>query len=278
MNQMKTIQTENQQDGPPTMAWSKFWDTTMAPETSDYGGDDRMSHHESFTIRAEDSVSNVGGENESTVSYSQRGPGLQTYKFKDAAGNVHRLRGSAVSYGELHRAVAMKLSKDESDFSLSYEDDDGDRVQLATDEDLVQAIQIAKKQGWARIMLSVGDPRPVSSKASSYVDFKRALAPAASPPSTSLTQVSSSVPVVSVSPHVVPRTQTAAPVPVQEPQQSEGKKASIVIKTAGTLWPPKGLVMTDDGHDLTPMLVGVGAGLLVGLVVVVLFTSGQRRR
>ncbi|KXS17961.1 CBS-domain-containing protein [Gonapodya prolifera JEL478] len=271
MNQMKAIQTENQQDGPPTMAWSRFWDTTMAQESSDFGGDDRLSHHESFTIRAEDSVSNVGGENESVVSHSQPITStLQVYKFKDSGGQVHRLWASAVSYAELHKAVARKISRDEADFSLSYEDDDGDPVQLATDEDVVHAVQIAKKLGWPKIMLSVGGPRPGSSKVSALVDPKRALAPAASP--VSLSQVSPSIPVVSVP------NSTASAAATAERRQPEPQKGAIVIKTAGTLWPPKGLVMTEDGHDLTPLIVGVGAGLLVGLVVVVLMSGGQARR
>ncbi|KAG9236046.1 hypothetical protein BJ875DRAFT_533784 [Amylocarpus encephaloides] len=103
------------------------------------------------------------------------------FKFKAPSGRVHRLQViSGRGLAELISAVVAKLGSEvdavggaasvedgklgTSGFALSYLDDDGDTVSITTDQDLVEAVWIARQGRRDKVDLFVHDPEkpPIS--------------------------------------------------------------------------------------------------------------------
>ncbi|KAL0343218.1 UNVERIFIED_CONTAM: CBS domain-containing protein CBSCBSPB3 [Sesamum angustifolium] len=72
-----------------------------------------------------------------------------SFKFKDQKGRVHRFNFGTDSLSELVSAVKLRVgaSSDQSCPQLLYEDDEGDKVLLTTDGDLLSAVTHARSAG-----------------------------------------------------------------------------------------------------------------------------------
>ncbi|KAK4393741.1 CBS domain-containing protein CBSCBSPB3 [Sesamum angolense] len=72
-----------------------------------------------------------------------------SFKFKDQKGRVHRFNFGTDSLSELVSAVTLRVgaSSDQSCPQLLYEDDEGDKVLLTTDGDLLSAVTHARSAG-----------------------------------------------------------------------------------------------------------------------------------
>ncbi|KAJ3187124.1 hypothetical protein HDU85_007162 [Gaertneriomyces sp. JEL0708] len=189
LNQMTTIQGEPG-EGP---VWKRFWDSTLNPV--DMAGDENpetpgssLSDHDYMpnddsTVAPDDSASvfpsryrphpadhshptshlsgSAAGSGTSPM-LSALGEHLYIYKFKDSTtGRVHRFTHSFDSLESLKRIVASRISVPEdsaSTLDLSYVDEDEDYVRLETDQDLQDAVLMARAGGWGRLTLSV-DPQ-----------------------------------------------------------------------------------------------------------------------
>ncbi|KAL2553229.1 CBS domain-containing protein CBSCBSPB3 [Forsythia ovata] len=127
----------------------KFWDSALNLETSD-----------DFDTHSEMSMSQFmasEGMEPGKSAYPSLGLGNSfAYKFKDHKGRVHRFNFGAENLDELVSAVMQRVG----DFNdqrpqLLYEDDDGDKVLLTTDGDLIGAVSYARSSGLKVLRLHV---------------------------------------------------------------------------------------------------------------------------
>ena len=193
LDQINSMST-NEGEGP---AWQKFWlsmdhDTesqvsgqgsgmpktpitrsAVSPEAPRPGLDrgDSVMPHESASHHGDDFAedrSAVAG-----LTASEDAP--FAFKFKAPSGRVHRLQVTA-SAGMEHfvENVKAKLGNEinavggeptvedgkigRSGFALSYLDNEGDTVSITTDQDLVEAIELARKNKKEKVDLFVHDP------------------------------------------------------------------------------------------------------------------------
>lgn len=192
LEQINTIQTGDS-EGP---AWNKFWMSLEDGTESIMSGDGShhhtqggrslmspdMSRHEKvvdMSVAPGDSASHTGAESppRSVISPPVEIPVEDLafpFKFKAPSGRVHRLqvipsRGMA----QLIDSVIEKLGAEvdavggaatfedgklgRSGFALSYLDDEGDTVSITTDQDLLEAILIARHGHRDKVDLFVHD-------------------------------------------------------------------------------------------------------------------------
>lgn len=147
----------------------KFWDSALALEPPD----DYDTHSEMSGFMASD-----GTEQGKLGSYPSLGLGNSfAFKFEDLKGRVHRVNCAAENLDELVSAVVQRIGAGiHTDHpQLLYEDDDGDRVLLATDSDLVAAISHARLVGQKvlRLHLDSSDSSQLTKPESGSSTMKR---------------------------------------------------------------------------------------------------------
>lgn len=221
LEQINTMSTGDS-EGP---AWNKFWmslenetESVMSGEGSHHhtaGGRSMMSPdmsrgHERIvdaSVAPGDSASHVGGDSpqHSVISRPADTPAEEIpfpFKFKAPSGRVHRLQVIAKNgIGELITSVIAKLGSEveavggaatfeegklgSSGFALSYLDDDGDTVSITTDQDLLEAIVLARHGHREKVDLFVHDPEkpPISAT----LDPRPVISQIPTPPPTATT-------------------------------------------------------------------------------------------
>ncbi|CAL9118032.1 unnamed protein product [Musa textilis] len=82
------------------------------------------------------------------------------FKFKDQKGCIHRFKCGTKTLVELVSAVTQRLGLDgdKCRIKLLYEDNEGDKVLLASDDDLVGEMNHAKLTEWKLILLHIDVP------------------------------------------------------------------------------------------------------------------------
>lgn len=121
----------------------KFWDSALNLEPPDDYDDSHSEMSMSVIMPPSDALE--GGR-----SYPSLGLGnLFAFKFEDLRGRVHRFNFGTENLSELVSAIAQRMgsSLDQNCPQLLYEDDEGDRVLLTTDNDLVSAVNHARSAG-----------------------------------------------------------------------------------------------------------------------------------
>ncbi|THG05376.1 hypothetical protein TEA_029563 [Camellia sinensis var. sinensis] len=124
----------------------KFWDSALSLEPP-----------EDYDNQSEMSMSAVNTSDGTELGrYPSLGLGNSfAFKFADHKGRVHRLNFGTENLGELVSAVMQRFGdvSDQGRPQLLYEDDEGDRVLLTTDGDLVSAVSHARSVG-LKVVLS----------------------------------------------------------------------------------------------------------------------------
>lgn len=173
----------------------------MSPDMS--RGHERMVDH---SVAPGDSASHTGAESppRSTLNGPTEIPVEEVpfpFKFKAPSGRVHRLQVVAVhGMAELIAAVTAKLGAEveavggaatfeegklgASGFALSYLDDEGDTVSITTDQDLLEAIVLARHGHRDKVDLFVHDPEKPAIVAT--IDPQPAITPALTPPASTV--------------------------------------------------------------------------------------------
>ncbi|KAI0394444.1 hypothetical protein F5Y17DRAFT_466287 [Xylariaceae sp. FL0594] len=189
LEQINTM-SSGDSEGP---AWNKFW-LSLDHETESMMSGEGSHHHGTMASRSitapdggreritdsvapGDSASHMGAESPSHSVVAEQ-PAAETpfaFKFKAPSGRVHRLQVIA-SHGvaELVANVAAKLGHEvdaiggvpvvedgklaEGGFALSYLDDEGDTVSITTDQDLLEAVLLARQRRSEKVDLFVHDP------------------------------------------------------------------------------------------------------------------------
>ncbi|TRX90703.1 hypothetical protein FHL15_008478 [Xylaria flabelliformis] len=189
LEQINTM-SSGDSEGP---AWNKFWLSLDNETESMVSGDG--SHHQGTiasrsimttdhareritdSVAPGDSASHIGIESPSHSMLADHPPAEIpfAFKFKAPSGRVHRLQVIASQgVAELVANVAAKLGHEveaiggvpdveegklaEDGFALSYLDDEGDTVSITTDQDLLEAILLARQHHHDKVDLFVHDP------------------------------------------------------------------------------------------------------------------------
>ncbi|KAI0516955.1 hypothetical protein F5B22DRAFT_636174 [Xylaria bambusicola] len=174
-------------------AWNKFW-LSLDNETESMVSGDGSHHHGTIGSRSMmtpdhgreritdsvapgDSASHMGVDSPGHSMVADQPPAEIpfAFKFKAPSGRVHRLQVIASQgIGELVANVAAKLGNEAEaiggvpavedgkvtpgGFALSYLDDEGDTVSITTDQDLLEAILLARQHHHDKVDLFVHDP------------------------------------------------------------------------------------------------------------------------
>ncbi|XP_010442213.1 PREDICTED: CBS domain-containing protein CBSCBSPB5-like [Camelina sativa] len=122
----------------------KFWDSAMALSPNE-DGDETRSEEESLKLSS---------EIEGTKSFSY--PNTFAFKLQDKKGRMHRFMCETQSLTTLITAILQRMGDDIEPDNLPqimYEDEDNDKVVLASDNDLGAAVEHAKSIGWKGLKL-----------------------------------------------------------------------------------------------------------------------------
>jgi CBS domain-containing protein len=220
LEQINTISTGDS-EGP---AWNKFWlslendtESVMSGEGSHHhtaGGrslvsPDMSRGHERIVdaiVAPGDSASHTGADSppHSAVTGPAENPAEEApfpFKFKAPSGRVHRLQVIAANgMAELIAAVTAKLGAEveavggaatfeegklgSSGYALSYLDDEGDTVSITTDQDLLEAIVLARQGRRDKVDLFVHDPEKTPIRAT--LDPQPVITQAPTPPASTV--------------------------------------------------------------------------------------------
>ncbi|PTB55480.1 hypothetical protein M431DRAFT_82244 [Trichoderma harzianum CBS 226.95] len=186
LEQINTMSSDNG-EGP---AWNKFWLSIDHETESMVSGDGSHSHHHAHhsrmmspeanrlgdSVAPNDSASHIGLDSppHSIAPEVTTADVPFAFKFKAPSGRVHRLQVVASQGIEAFvHAVASKLGSeldsiggmpdvlegriDGPGFALSYMDNEGDTVSITTDNDLLEAILLARQAHLEKVDLFVHD-------------------------------------------------------------------------------------------------------------------------
>lgn len=194
LEQINTMST-NDNEGP---AWNKFWLSLDNETESIMSGEGSHSHHHTNlgsrimspditrerigdSVAPGDSASHTGAESPPPSEFIPIDTPAQSpaelpfpFKFKAPSGRVHRLQVIASQgVGAMVANVIAKLGSEadtiggmpaveegkvSGGFALSYLDDEGDSVSITTDNDLLEAILLARQGRRDKVDLFVHDP------------------------------------------------------------------------------------------------------------------------
>ncbi|KAI5329513.1 hypothetical protein L3X38_028910 [Prunus dulcis] len=127
----------------------KFWDSAMA----------LGPHEEDEDSRSEGSLklASDGAETGRSLPFpSSNFPNTFAFKLQDKRGRMHRFTCNIQSLTDLITSIVQRMGDDIDRNNLPqilYEDEDRDKVILASDNDLVAAVEHAKQVGWKGLRL-----------------------------------------------------------------------------------------------------------------------------
>ncbi|KAK4719550.1 hypothetical protein R3W88_017888 [Solanum pinnatisectum] len=127
----------------------RFWDSAMALTPDD--DDDETRSENSLKLASE------GTETGRSIPYpSSSQPTSFSFKIKDKKGRMHRFNCDIQNMTDLIAAIIQRVGDDIDRTNLPqilYEDEDHDKVVLASDGDLTAAIDHARSSGWKGLKL-----------------------------------------------------------------------------------------------------------------------------
>ncbi|KAG9130769.1 hypothetical protein Leryth_012696 [Lithospermum erythrorhizon] len=127
----------------------KFWDSAMALSPDD--GDETRSEGSSMNMASD------GAETGKSLPYPSTSlPNTFAFKIQDKRGRMHRFTCDTRSITELITAILQRVGDDIDRHKIPqilYDDEDHDKVVLASDSDLAAAVQHAKSVGWKGLKL-----------------------------------------------------------------------------------------------------------------------------
>ncbi|KAJ5611721.1 hypothetical protein N7528_008826 [Penicillium herquei] len=242
LEQINTMQTQDD-EGP---AWNKFW-LSMDHESDSMvsGSQSHPPHTANRSVMSPDlarsaydnsvlpneSASHHGGEEHSEVaSQHHKEPAEDVpfpFKFKAPSGRVHRVNVlTTAGVEELVKQVTAKLGAEveavggeaiaeegrlsNTGYALSYMDNEGDTVSITTDQDMLDAINLARRTHHDKVDLFVHDPAqpPIP-------------VPAPTPVPVEPLPVKPATPIIEEHSSVADDTATEEPVPVVKPRAQQ---------------------------------------------------------
>ncbi|XP_030939244.1 CBS domain-containing protein CBSCBSPB5-like isoform X1 [Quercus lobata] len=130
----------------------KFWDSAMALTSNEDEEDARSLSEGSLKLASEG-----GTETGRALSYPLSAPpNTFAFKIQDKKGRMHRFTCETHSLADLIAAIIQRVGDDIDPHKLPqllYEDEDQDKVVLASDSDLATAVDHARSAGWKGLRL-----------------------------------------------------------------------------------------------------------------------------
>uniref|UniRef100_A0A1J3EQI8 CBS domain-containing protein CBSCBSPB2 n=1 Tax=Noccaea caerulescens TaxID=107243 RepID=A0A1J3EQI8_NOCCA len=122
----------------------KFWDSALT-----------LDPHppEDYETNSEMSTMLINSEGADTGKQSVQSQGLVNamssfaFKFQDRKGRVHRFSSTGESFEEVMSVVMERCDVADSGLQIMYQDDEGDKVLISRDSDLVAAVAFARSLG-----------------------------------------------------------------------------------------------------------------------------------
>ncbi|KAI1344484.1 ribosomal protein subunit S4 [Xylariaceae sp. FL0016] len=217
LEQVNTM-SSGDSEGP---AWNKFWLSLDNETESMVSGEGSHSHHHGTvasrsmmspditrerindSVAPGDSASHMGIDSPPHSMVAEQPPAEVpfAFKFKAPSGRVHRLQIIASQgLAQFVQSVASKLGNEVdaiggaptvedgklsfSGFAMSYLDDEGDTVSITTDQDLLEAILLARQNHHEKVDLFIHDPeQPPVTVAAPQPELPVQTPPASSAPS-----------------------------------------------------------------------------------------------
>jgi len=172
-NRVSTDATSSNGEGP---MWNKFWNAAL---------NDYSDEIESYTASGYDqpSLSNYNtGTNDTTFNlpnypvsetnynvldttmesrvqmYPMGSESTFTFKFKDEKGLVHKITSSSYDYSLLMSVICKKLKKEvDEKIQISYLDEDNDDIVISSNQDLSDAVEMARRMKQTKLILHIND-------------------------------------------------------------------------------------------------------------------------
>ncbi|KAL6612769.1 CBS-domain-containing protein [Neocallimastix californiae] len=165
-----TDTTSSNGEGP---MWNKFWNAAL----NDYSDIDASTNNgydqPSFSnyTPAGDTTFNLPNypmsENNYSVAdsienkvqmYPMGSESTFTFKFKDEQGLVHKITSSAYDYQLLMSVICKKLRRNVDDkIQISYLDEDDDYIVISSNQDLSDAVEMARRMKQTKLLLHIND-------------------------------------------------------------------------------------------------------------------------
>ncbi|XP_041997097.1 CBS domain-containing protein CBSCBSPB1-like [Salvia splendens] len=124
-----------------------FWDSAMALNPDE---DDEIRSVASFKMQSE------GGETALFLQQNSSTANVFAFKIQDKKGRMHRFICDTYNMTELMTAILQRVGAEIDRNNLPqilYEDEDKDKIVLASDSDLIAAVHHAKLVGWKGLRL-----------------------------------------------------------------------------------------------------------------------------
>ena len=257
------------------MSGSHHPDIRSLPSIGDHSHLQQSPHSE---VHPNDSASVVDDDTGSVLDgYARKGvsvpggaeplpvdDGTYVFKFRTPSGRTHRFQSRHDDVEHIRDIVAGKLATDpfftefkpsegairpdHNDFLLSYTDADGDTVVITSDNDVTDAVKIARTAGTDRVVLYVQ-----GGKGWAEASADKSEAKSVETPQPEIKEVENAVPVA------VPEIPTPTPQPQTSHQHQHEPEEIFGI--------PKDLLL--------PASIGVLAAVIVGVFAVSRLTSSR---
>ncbi|KAG9288935.1 hypothetical protein G9A89_019557 [Geosiphon pyriformis] len=178
MEQMYSIQGQDNHESSAGPMWGRFWNSLNNEDNESAVSDSISPSQSASNIPPPSPASHMRGSghispipeihpSESASAIDDSGSmasfvrghdeNMFTFKFKSPAGKTHRFTVDYHHLYDLRNHVASKLPKTIKAFTLAYVDDDNDQVIMSSDEDVIDAVKIAQRQGLSRVLLHVNE-------------------------------------------------------------------------------------------------------------------------
>jgi len=153
--------------------WNKFWNAALNDyseiETNTNNGYDQPSFSNytpvgdtTFNLpnypMSENNYSVADSIENKVQMYPMGSESSFTFKFKDEQGSVHKITSSAYDYQLLMSMICKKLRRNVDDkIQISYLDEDEDYIVISSNQDLSDAVEMARRMKQTKLLLFIND-------------------------------------------------------------------------------------------------------------------------
>jgi len=159
-----TDTTSSNGEGP---MWNKFWNTALNDysdiESTTNGYDQQsLSNYipagEPSYPMSENNYSVTDPMENKVQMYPMGSESIFTFKFKDGKGLVHKITSSAYDYPLLMSVICKKIKRKGDDhIQISYVDEDDDLIVISSNQDLIDAVETARRMKQNKLILHIND-------------------------------------------------------------------------------------------------------------------------
>ncbi|KAF0413191.1 CBS-domain-containing protein [Gigaspora margarita] len=169
LNTLRTLNGEQVESGP---VWNKFWNTLSTEDPKSEGSSDPMNEtfmssnsidrpiikqRPNSTILTPPSSDTLYSSRRESRIFSKIDDGHYIYKCKlEGSDQSHRFTSDTQNFTKLNKLIRSKMNiPEDADITISYIDEENDKIMLASDEDMTIAMDVAKGQKSPLIRLCV---------------------------------------------------------------------------------------------------------------------------